>query len=129
MQRDMDLARDLLLKVEEAPAHIHGQELFRHWPDRTVGELNYHVELLFQAGLIAGDGHLVLSTRNAGWRSLRLTYAGHEFLGTIRDPEIWRAAKSGASAAKGFSLDLLGALAKGPIKKQIEKHTGLELDL
>lgn len=52
-----------------------------------------------------------------------------DFLDTIRDPSIWRETKAGAKKAGGFSLDLLKALAKGLVKKKIEQHTGVELDL
>jgi Hypothetical protein (DUF2513) len=54
---------------------------------------------------------------------------GHDFLDSIRDPEIWRKTKEGAEAAKGFSFDLLKALAKGLIKTQLEQRTGVKLDL
>jgi hypothetical protein len=58
-----------------------------------------------------------------------LTWAGHDFLDSVRDSEIWRATKEGAQKAGGFSLELLAALAKGLIKKKIEQHTGIQLDL
>jgi hypothetical protein len=35
--------------------------------------------------------------------------------------------KNGALNAGGFTLDLLGKLAKGFAKKQLAKHTGTEL--
>lgn len=59
----------------------------------------------------------------------RLTWQGHDFLDKVRDPEIWHATKEGAKKAGGFSLELLGALAKGFLKKKIEAHTGVDLDL
>jgi len=56
-----------------------------------------------------------------------LTWHGHEFLDAIRDPEIWRRTKEGANKAGGFTVSLLADLAKGLIKTQIEKHTGVKL--
>jgi Hypothetical protein (DUF2513) len=55
--------------------------------------------------------------------------AGHDFVDSVRDDSIWREAKDGAKKAGGFSLELLGALAKGLLKKKIEQHTGVEIDL
>lgn len=59
----------------------------------------------------------------------RLTMAGHEYLDTIRDEEVWRRTKEGARAMGSFSLDALGALAKGLVREKIRKHTGIEVDL
>ena len=58
-----------------------------------------------------------------------LTWKGHDFLDQIRDPAIWSATKEGVKKAGGFSVDILKALAKGLIKKKIEEHTGVQLDL
>jgi Hypothetical protein (DUF2513) len=56
-----------------------------------------------------------------------LTWAGHDFLDSIRDPKIWEKTKKGAEAAGGFTVDLLKDLAKGLVKKQIEEYTGVKL--
>ena len=58
-----------------------------------------------------------------------ITWEGHDFLDTVRDSEVWRKTKEGATAAGGFTFDIVKELAKGLIKTQIKKHTGLELDL
>ena len=41
--------------------------------------------------------------------------------------DIWKKTRQGASAAGGFSVDLLKDLAKGFIKKKISEHTGVEI--
>jgi hypothetical protein len=46
----------------------------------------------------------------------RLTWFGHDFLDSVRDPAIWKATKEGAAKIGGFSVHLLGALAKGLIR-------------
>ena len=56
-----------------------------------------------------------------------LTWNGHDFLDSIRDPKIWAKTKSGAAAAGGFTVDLLKDLAKGLVRKQIEEYTGVKL--
>ncbi len=56
-----------------------------------------------------------------------LTWEGHDFLDSVRDPKIWAKTKDGALAAGGFTVDLLKDLAKGFVKKQIEERTGVTL--
>lgn len=67
--------------------------------------------------------------QNKMWGMVRLTWEGHDFLDTIRDDEVWAATKDGVKKAGGFSLELMKALAKGLLRKKIEHHTGIELDL
>jgi hypothetical protein len=57
----------------------------------------------------------------------RLSWYGHDFLDSIRDPKIWERTKRGAEAAGGFTVDLLKDLATGFIRKQIEERTGVKL--
>jgi hypothetical protein len=59
--------------------------------------------------------------------NIELEWAGHDFLDSVRDPEIWAKTKQGAETAKGFTVDLLKDLAKGLVKKQIEDYTGVKL--
>lgn len=135
MKRDMDLIRDLLLKIEDGQrsfdlltpeiAEILGESSEGRQPREQAEQLEYHLNLLVDGGLITI--HAKLS--GAVWQIGQITWAGHDFLDTIRDPEIWREAKAGVKQAGGFSLELLKALGKGLIKKKIEQHTGVELDL
>jgi len=135
MKRDMDLVRDLLLEIEGGRrafelmtpemAEILGEDGAGIKPREQAELIEYHLALLDEAGLITIQAKL----SGAVWQIGQITWAGHDFLDTIRDPAIWRETKAGAKQAGGFSLDLLKALAKGLIKKKIEQHTGVELDL
>ena len=135
MKRDMDLIRDLLLKIEDGQrsfdlltpevAEILGESGEGRLPREQAELLEYHLNLLDYAGLIT----IQVTLSGAVWQIGQITWAGHDFLDTIRDPAIWRETKAGAKQAGGFSLDLLKALAKGLIKKKIEQHTGVDLDL
>jgi len=126
LKRDMDLVRDLLLQIEEFDQGL-GGDVEIEAGDRAPQVIAEHLRLLLEARLIDGDvvpddqyafDHIVPT---------RLTWAGHDFLDTVRDPEIWKKTKEGALSAKGFTLDLLQDLAKGFIKKQIEERTGITL--
>ena len=131
----MDLIRDLLLKIEGGQrsfdlltpeiAEILGESSESRLPREQAELLEYHLTLLDNAGLITIQAKL----SGAVWQIGQITWAGHDFLDTIRDPAIWRETKVGVKQAGGFSLDLLKALAKGLIKKKIEQHTGIDLEL
>lgn len=127
MKRDMDLIRDLLLAIEDHP-ELDGFGMFQFEgpedlgiADRSFEEFHYHLVMLIEAGLV--NGELTMQSPIIS----KLTWQGHDFLDSVRDPVIWLATKDGAKKAGGFSLELLGALAKGLIKKKIEEHTGVQL--
>ncbi|WP_205230457.1 DUF2513 domain-containing protein [Azospira oryzae] len=129
MTRDMDLIRALLLKLEALPSEMGSIYIFYQDDDETkipgytYDQVWYHYKLLLEAGLVDQGGSGALN----GIMFRSLTWAGHDFVDSVRDPEIWAKAKKGASAAGGLSLDLLQDLAKGFIKKQIEDLTGIKL--
>jgi Hypothetical protein (DUF2513) len=131
MQRDMDLIRELLLRLEAIPiraggvVHITPDVDELSVPGKSADEIDYHLSLIEKAGLIDNGGMEPMV--GIGFRAL--TWAGHDFLDSVRDPAIWRDTKEGARRAGGFSVELLTALAKGFIKKKIEQHTGINVDI
>lgn len=128
MKRDMDLLRELLLKLEsfpKDPGAIYGFE--GHEPELAVDgasqdQIVYHLELLRGAGFIDSPGKPM-----HGVMFRRLTWSGHDFLDSVRDPKVWAKTKQGVGAAGGFTVDLLKDLAKGFVKKQVEEYTGVTL--
>ena len=56
-----------------------------------------------------------------------LTNCGHDFLDSVRDPEIWNKTKAAAEGIGGWTLDMMKDLASGFLKTKIKKHTGVEL--
>lgn len=126
----MDLIRELLLKLEAiSSAHrislIGGSDAALTVAGPTPEEIDYHLALIKEAGLIESPGKGTLSGQ-IPYR--RLTWTGHDFLDSVRDQKIWRETKDGAEKVGGFSIEMLSALAKGLIKKKIEQHTGVKLD-
>ncbi len=134
MKRDMDLIRELLLRIEKhakpatgiAGRYLEVRDLRLHVEGYDRAQVVYHAYLLVQAELVDGfsrgvdEYHILVKG---------LTWRGHDFLDDVRDPKIWHATKACAKKAGGFSFDLLRALAKGFLKKKVEEHTGVELDL
>lgn len=135
MKRDMDFVRDLLLEIEGGKSHYvtMSKSIARsfwedeaNYPDDQEAErLEYHLRLLESAGYIRAK----TLTAGGDWVIQQIEWKGHDFLDSVRDPEIWKKTKAVATKAKGFSIDLLGDIAKGLIKTQIKKHTDIEIDL
>ena len=59
----------------------------------------------------------------------KLSWSGYDFVDTVRDEVIWKKTKAGVTAAGGFTFEVMKALAKGLVQKQIEKHTGVEIKI
>lgn len=130
-KRDMDLIRATLLEIEA------GREYFETQSDEVAvalggsdlpglsseeaDKLEYHLWLLDNSGMVK------FTQPGEGWMADQITWQGHDFLDSVRDPEIWQKTKDGAKAAGGFTVELLGDLAKGFIKTQIKNRTGVEI--
>ena len=124
-----DAIRDLLLEMESRQGSVTFEidvrpvcQLDGRLAQYDHETLRHNLMLMLEKGYFNG-------TQDSGFTFTvnRLTVAGSEFLETVRDPKIWEKAKKGAEDAGGFTVDVLKDLAKGLLKKQIEKHTGVEL--
>jgi hypothetical protein len=125
----MDLIRELLLKLETIPGGTGAVYIFAPG-DKEVGvegytpeQIQYHLTLLKEIRFIEAPGSQPL----IGITFSRLTWAGHDYIDAVRDPDIWRKTKQSAEAAGGFTVDILSDLAKGLIRTQIKKYTGVDL--
>lgn len=79
--------------------------------------------LLIEAGLVVAGAE----TRNPkGWLALRLTWAGHDYLDTIRDPLIWRYTRRAAGRAGIWSLEMIATITKAAIAAKV-RSIGLDL--
>lgn len=111
MKRDTDLVRAILLKIEEE-----GNPELRQVPvveGYDEGLVTSHVALLMDAGLVSAIDASTLDSED--YIEIALTWAGHEFLDNVRDPEIWRTTKSGAAKLGSYSIGLLADLAKAAL--------------
>jgi hypothetical protein len=125
----MDLIRELLLKLESLPMQRGDARVVVPDGDEIAvegysgDEIDYHLSLIIEAGFIECPA----SHRAIGIMFRRLSWQGHDFLDSVRDPETWTKTKKAAAGAGGFTVDLLKDLAKGLVKKQIEEYTGVKL--
>lgn len=117
MKRDMDLIRDILLKIEADP-ELNGQAFKCFEPSdfqgRSDEEITYHIDLLLEAGFI--EGSRSLEPRPA---ISRLTWQGHEFIGNISDPGVWQKVKERIKGLPAVALPIVLEIGKAELKKKL----------
>ena len=93
MKRDMQLARKVLLKLEESESgRFGGTEyslpIIEGYTERQVG---YHCYLLNQAGLLVGFESQSRQAQREGPSvyPIQLTWAGHDFIDSVRSDTVW----------------------------------------
>lgn len=115
MKRNMDLIRNLLLKLEEMPYEYGGVDI--NIEGSTDNEITYHVLLLHEAGLI--DAIDVSRGSIIQYKPRRLTWEGHEFLEAVRDDARWRKVKNAMKKIGGFVYAIAKPMAIEFMKGQI----------
>lgn len=123
MKRDMDLVRQLLLRIEEGNGPSMS-EILEKPEDQEEQELyGHHTRILIDEGFLTGIDASSMSSTD--WLDLQLTWKGHEFLDTLRDPTIWEKSKKLANKAGGSSLQILLEIGKSIVveaaKEQLKK--------
>lgn len=119
MKRDMNLIRLLLLEQEsgESPPEL---EQF------DVPLVVYNCELMLDAGLI--EGHVVQGPDGSAVAVsiMRMTWAGHDFLDSCRDPEIWHKAKEKLlKPGISWSFSILTEFLKAEAQRQLGPLLGV----
>ena len=105
MKPDFELVRVMLLALGENEdasgrgfAHING-------PGWSREEVSRHVEFLSEAGLVeAGD---LSVSDSCGWKPVRLTLRGREFLDSARDDGLWEKAEKKLGKKKNSFLGVV----------------------
>lgn len=117
MKRDMDLVRQILLELEDAP-YRGGWVNLEIEEDLEDDVYSYHVQLLYEAGLIEAQD---LSTLDGvAWKPKRLTWEGHEFLEAARESSRWEKAKEvmqkeGGGLAVSVLKEVLLSMMRGDV--------------
>lgn len=115
MKRDMDLVREILLKVE-GNTEAFGMDSVEI-EARSQQEIGYHIKIMVEAGLLEAGDRTHMGADAMLWHSVSLTWRGHEFLDAARDNTRWNGAKK-LVAEKGVAVsfdvlkDVLAFLAK-----------------
>jgi hypothetical protein len=104
MQRNWDVIRELLLRVEQCTVPSDYFQL-GEFPEERHAEIGYHMEILIEAGLVQGHVLKTFSPDPRGFIAQRLTWDGHEFLDSIRSDSVWSRTKK-VFAEKGISMTI-----------------------
>jgi hypothetical protein len=110
----MDLVRLLLMRSEGDKDAATASKRF------TVEERAYHVQLLIDVGLV--EGVVMKGPQGAltGAMVSRLTWAGHDFLQSVRDDTVWKKAKKQVlKPGASWTFDILKEWAKYELKKKL----------
>lgn len=128
MKRHPELERAILLAIEAHDDEAGGFADLSEIEGFSEAQKGYHVLLLHEAGLLVA---LDARTHDGlyDWCPVRLTMAGHQYLETIRDPEIWRRTQESARRVGSFGLDVLGALGKVYLRERLQALTGIDVRL
>jgi hypothetical protein len=114
MKRNMDLVRQLLIRSEGDEEAAIACEKF------TVEERAYHVQLLIDAGLV--EGVVMKGPQGALTGALvsRLTWAGHDFLQSVREDTVWKKAKEQVlKPGASWTFEILKEWAKNELKQKL----------
>lgn len=123
VKRDLDLIRELMLKIEENPQMDGTREFYLSSPsdlgiqNHSVEEVAYHLALLIRAGFV--DGAVTLANPMQVVR--RLTWEGHEFLDNVRSDTLWNKAKGHFASLPSVGLGVIAAY----VQAEIKKHFGI----
>lgn len=124
--RDMDLIRNLLLKLEKfehvANGYIHISDASQFdMNDDDWNDIAHHMRLLH-------DAEFIITRPEKPWQFfVSLSWKGQDFLDSIRDDEVWKKTKDAASKVGGFTFQLLGDIATGFAKTKLKEHTGIDI--
>lgn len=114
MKRNMDLVRLLLMRSEGDADAATACEKF------GVDERAYHVQLLIDAGLVEGFVRRDQKGAFTGAVVSRLTWAGHDFLQSVRDDTLWNKAKKHVlKPGASWTFDILKEWAKNELKLKL----------
>jgi hypothetical protein len=117
VKRDLDLIRDLLLKIEALPAGPTAQDRVDEIDDPV---LLAHLEKLIVSGLVSGNISRSLGARGDVIGIAGLTWEGHEWIETVRDQRVWNETKRTCiDQAGALSFDLARAVARRLLRMRL----------
>ena len=87
MKRDIGLARTMLFAIEKDEKATDCGFICLNIDGYSEEKVSYHVNLLYEAGLIDTVG--LSSLTSYRWEPKRLTWQGHEFLDSARNDNLW----------------------------------------
>lgn len=130
MKRDMELVREILLAVEAVGEDepVPNPFVIEGYSPKSVG---HHVHLLAEAGLVKAVSITNMSDLISQAMPRELTWAGHDFIDTMRSREVWErtkvALKDAGGGSFGMMLEFGKKVAEGYIRTKLKEKTGIDL--
>ena len=121
MQRDMDLCREILLKVEAKHTGSSSVIRIQNSDPKEQERVDYHTQILTDAGLLTAQRGF-----SGGWDINGLTWEGHDFIEATRQSQTWEQTKSATAKVGGWTFGLLKDVAVGIIKAKL-KANGVDI--
>lgn len=121
IKRDLDLIRRMLLKMESLDSS-YGTTRLNAFKDMCDDEavLSLHVHLLLDAGLIEATDMIYTGNGVDDFLITRMTFAGYDYLDSIRDESVWNEVKKKiASVGGSVSLDIAKELGVMLLKQHL----------
>jgi len=104
MKRDWEIIREVLQKVEDSSDTIK----LKDFSEDNAEKYSYHVELLIESELIAGEMESHIGCPVLDFNIERLTWAGHDFLDAVSNNSIWNKTKKVLKEkGLGMSFDII----------------------
>lgn len=136
MKLNQDCVRDILLSVENTPMNysILVTNLIDESDDflRNNDVPKYDTEtVIYAAAKLVENSYLkgkVISSDQQPIIDVKinsLTWDGHEFLNTIRDPKVWKKTKNTLATFQSVSLKTMGTVATKILSDLVSKQLGL----
>lgn len=114
-KRDMDLIRTIMLHVEalEPGHHLHESVVEAIAQAGTPADsINYHLILLRGAGYLDMSPNYTIGG---------LTWAGHDFLDAVRDPDVWAKTKERVLSVGAWTFDIVKDVAMSIVKDSLKE--------
>lgn len=122
MKRDLDLMRDILLRIEAFDPKCGHAIRLRTFKDLCddLPTLSLQIELLADAGFIEIESESIIGNYTKDFIISRITFAGYEYLDSVRNDTIWKSVKKRLSGIGGeASMDIVKSLASSLILEQL----------
>lgn len=118
MKRNMELIREILMKVEEIPTPSNFDLI--EIPGHEQEEISYHVKLLGDAGFLDVYDLRTLGPNGYKYAPIALTNAGHDLLDSMRSESVWKKAKAKLSEVGGSaSMDVIQSVLASIIRNTL----------
>jgi hypothetical protein len=119
MKRDMDVVREILSTISAAEGKTKLGILVEGKSPEEAEIIVHHVKLMKQAGLLTARESTTIGKQYSEWTEIDLKWEGHDFLDSIRDPDVWQKTKTRVAATAGVAFSVIVEIAKGELKKKL----------